>query len=120
MKQFTKSHEWIEIENNVAIVGITDYAQKEMGDIVYAELPEIDDEVVFGEDVCELESVKAVAPVNAPITGKVIEVNTALEDDPALLNRSPESEGWLFKLEVTGESAELMDKAAYEKYLKSL
>lgn len=120
MKQYTKTHEWIEIGDNFAIVGITDYAQKEMGDIVYAELPEVGEEVSFGENVCELESVKAVAPVNSPVTGKILDVNPALEDDPALLNRGPENEGWLFKIEITGESVELMDKAAYDKYLKTL
>lgn len=120
MKQYTKTHEWIEIEENCALVGITDYAQKEMGDIVYAELPETGAEVVYGESVCELESVKAVAPVNSPATGKVVEVNGALEDKPELVNQSSENEGWLYKMEITGETVELMDKAAYEKYLKTL
>lgn len=117
--KYTKSHEWVKQEGSVAFIGISDYAQKEMGDIVYVELPETGREVTVGEEVCELESVKAVAPVNSPVAGVVCEVNSALDDEPELVNSDAENT-WLFKVENPVLSGELMDAEEYAAYLKTL
>ena len=117
--KYAKSHEWVKKDGDIYLVGITDYAQKEMGDIVYVELPEIGASVTINESACELESVKAVAPVESPVTGVVSEVNGALEDDPALLNSDAEN-CWIYKVENPVLSCELMDEEEYLNYLKTL
>ena len=117
--KFSKTHEWVKIENNVATVGITDYAQNEMGDIVYVDMPEVGRVVAIDEEVLELESVKAVAPVNSPVAGTVIEVNEELDKAPEMVN-SDAYDAWLFKVEVTEESGELMSEEEYQNYLKTL
>ncbi|MBQ7407667.1 MAG: glycine cleavage system protein GcvH [Clostridia bacterium] len=117
--KFAKTHEWVKIENNVATVGITDYAQNEMGDIVYVDMPEVGRVVAIDEEVLELESVKAVAPVNSPVAGTVIEVNEELDKAPEMVN-SDAYNAWLFKVEVTEESGELMSEEEYQNYLKTL
>lgn len=117
--KFSKTHEWIKEEGEVILVGITDYAQNEMGDIVYADLPEVGKVIAAGDEVCELESVKAVVPVNSPVGGEVVEVNGALDDDPSLINREAET-AWLFKVKSDGSQIDMMCESEYKKYLKTL
>ncbi|MDK2783740.1 MAG: glycine cleavage system protein [Thermococcaceae archaeon] len=120
---YTKDHEWAQVlEDGTVLVGITDYAQKELGDLAYVELPEVGKEVAKGDVLCELESVKAVSEVYAPISGKIIEVNEELEDAPEKINEDP-YEAWIAKIKPTNleeELKELMDANAYAEYLKSL
>jgi len=120
---YTKDHEWAQVlEDGTVLVGITDYAQKELGDLAYVELPEIGKEVNKGDVLCEVESVKAVSEVYAPVSGEVVEVNEELEDSPELLNEDP-YEHWIAKLKPTNleeELKELMDAEAYAEYLKGL
>ncbi len=120
--RYTKDHEWIRLEDGVAVVGISDYAQQQLGDVVYVELPEVGKTLTRGGEAAVVESVKAASEVFAPVGGKVAETNGALADDPALVNRSPETGGWFFK--VSGVSAGdvdgLMDEAAYRSFLATL
>ncbi len=117
---FTDDHEWIKVEGDVGTIGITDHAQKQLGDIVFVEVPEVDDEVEKGDEAGSIESVKAVADVFAPVSGTVIEINEALEDAPETLNQDPHGDGWLFKIKLSDntELDGMMDTAAYEKYLE--
>ena len=121
-RYFTDEHEWIDVEGDTATVGITDYAQSQLGDIVVVELPQVGAAVAKGKDAAVVESVKAASDVYAPITGEVTEANGALEDDPALVNSSPEDEGWFFKLTIADRSQldGLMDAAAYKSFCESL
>ncbi|KAL1988957.1 hypothetical protein VTN96DRAFT_6946 [Rasamsonia emersonii] len=115
-KKYTESHEWIELaDDGTAKIGITDYAAKSLGDVVYVELPSADLEVAAGEPVGAVESVKSASDVLAPVSGKVIEGNTALEDNAKIINQSPEGEGWIAKIQVndSSELENLMDQAAY-------
>lgn len=100
MIRFSPSHEWIRIENSQATVGITDHAQEELGEIVHIELPKVGDKLRLSEEVCVLESTKSAADIYAPVSGVVTEVNEKLRSDPSLINRSPEKEGWLFKMTI--------------------
>ncbi|MXP27878.1 glycine cleavage system protein GcvH [Porphyrobacter algicida] len=121
-RYFTDEHEWIDVDGDNATVGITDYAQSQLGDIVFVELPETGSQVSKGKDAAVVESVKAASDVYAPITGEVLESNPALDDDPALVNSSPEDEGWFFKLAIAdkAELEGLMDAAAYKAFCDSL
>jgi glycine cleavage system H protein len=121
-RYFTDEHEWIDVEGDIATVGITDYAQGQLGDIVFVELPAPGTAVEKGKDAAVVESVKAASDVYAPISGEVTEVNAALEDDPALVNTSPEEDGWFFKMSVgdAGELEGLMDEASYKEFIGSL
>ncbi len=120
---YTKDHEWAQIlEDGTVLVGISDYAQKELGDLAYVELPEVEKAVSKGDVLCELESVKAVSEVYAPVSGEVIEVNETLEDSPEVLNEDP-YENWIAKLKPDNLEEEikgLMDAGAYAKYLEEL
>lgn len=120
--RFTKEHEWVKIDGDVATIGISDYAQKELGDVVYVELPSVGDEFGKGDACSNIESVKAVSDIYAPIGGEIVEVNEALEDAPETINKDPRGEGWIFKIKIadTGELEELMTADAYEEYLKGL
>ena len=120
--KFTKDHEWIKLDGEVATVGITDYAQKQLGDVVFVELPEIGRNVVAGKEAAVVESVKAASEVYAPVAGDVVEVNEALADDPALVNRDPQGEGWFVKLRIEnqGDLDDLLDEAAYKEYCEGL
>ena len=102
--KFLYSHEWIKVDDNTAIVGISDHAQNELGEVVFVELPAIGDEFVLGDEAAVVESVKAASEVYTPISGEVIEVNDALEESPELVNTSPYEEGWFFKLKVSDEN----------------
>ena len=119
---FTREHEWIRVDGNVGTVGISDYAQQALGDIVFAEVPEGGRELNKGDEAAVVESVKAASDVYAPVAGEVIEGNPALADDPALINRDPEGAGWFFKMRIA-DAAELdglMDEAAYREWVKTL
>jgi glycine cleavage system H protein len=121
-RYFTEEHEWIEVDGNMATVGITDYAQSQLGDIVFAEVPAVGATLKKGGDAAVVESVKAASDVYAPVSGTVTEGNDALGDDPALVNSDPEGEGWFFKLTLDdlGELDGLMDGAAYKAFVDSL
>ena len=121
MKYYSEAHEWIMVENDEAIIGISEYAAEELGDITYVELP-IEDDVVVGDTLGVIESVKAASDVYSPIGGTIIEVNSDLEDNPGLINESAEKAGWICKLGNIDilELNDLMTPDAYAKYLKSL
>lgn len=121
-RYFTEDHEWIEVDGDSATVGITDYAQEQLGDIVFAEVPATGTELTKGGDAAVVESVKAASDVYAPVSGTVTEGNDALDGDPALVNSDPEGEGWFFKLTLSDKSEldALMDAAAYKAFVDSL
>jgi glycine cleavage system H protein len=121
-RYFTDEHEWIEVDGNSATVGITDYAQSQLGDIVFAEVPAVGAKLIKGGDAAVVESVKAASDVYAPVSGTVTEGNDALADDPALVNSDPEGAGWFFKLELddVSELEGLMDAAAYKAFVEGL
>ncbi|MDE2482204.1 MAG: glycine cleavage system protein GcvH [bacterium] len=114
---YSKEHEWVKIEGETALVGITDYAQNSLGDIVYVELPRVGKQIDQFGNVGVVESVKAVSDLFTPIGGEVVEINGALENDPAAVNRDPYGAGWLFKVKLTnaGETGNLLSAADYEK-----
>ena len=115
--RFTKDHEWVRLDGDLAVVGITDYAQSQLGDVVYVELPEIGRRVVQGTEAAVVESVKAASEVYAPVTGEVAEVNEALAADPAKVNADPMGDGWFLKLRLDDPKQldGLMDEAAYQR-----
>ena len=117
--RYTKEHEWVSLEGTQAKVGITDHAQSELGDVVFVELPSVGTQVKKGETLGTVESVKAVSDVFAPISGKVVEVNIALESAPETINQDPHGEGWLVVLEASDPSEvdDLLDAAAYEQHI---
>ena len=119
---FTREHEWIRLDGDTATVGISDHAQQALGDIVFAEVPEAGRKLAKGQEAAVVESVKAASDVYSPIAGEVIEGNGAIADDPALINRDPEGEGWFFKLKLDDASAidGLMDEASYREWVKTL
>ena len=115
--KYTKDHEWLSVEGDTATIGITDYAQKELGDIVFVELPEVGQELKAGEIMGNIESVKAVSELFSPVTGTVVEVNQSLEDQAEILNQDPHGTGWIVKIRLAdpGELDRLMDAEAYGK-----
>jgi glycine cleavage system H protein len=119
---FTKEHEWIRVDGDVATVGISDHAQEALGDIVFAEVPEPGKSLAKGDDAAVVESVKAASDVYSPVGGEVIDGNAAIADDPSLINRDPEGEGWFFKLKLSDptELEGLMSEADYREWVKSL
>lgn len=119
---FTREHEWLNVDGDIATVGISDHAQQALGDIVFAEVPDAGRTLTKGGDAAVVESVKAASDVYAPVSGEVVESNPALADDPALINRDPEGEGWFFKLKLADRSEleGLMDDAAYREWVKTL
>jgi glycine cleavage system H protein len=119
---FTKEHEWIRVEGDTATIGISGHAQEQLGDIVFAEVPEAGRRVTKGQEAAVVESVKAASDVYAPVSGEVIEGNQAVADDPALVNSDPEGQGWFFKLKLDnpGELDGLMDETAYREWIKTL
>ena len=121
--KFTKDHEWILMEDDeVGIVGITDYAQDQLGELVYVELPEVDQEFAAGSDAVIIESVKAAGEVKAPVSGTVVEVNESLADEPEKVNSDPMGEGWFIKMRVNDprELDDLMDEDEYKEYTEEL
>ena len=119
---FTKEHEWIRVEGDTATVGISSHAQEQLGDIVFAEVPEAGKRLSKGQEAAVVESVKAASDVYAPVSGAVTEGNQAVVDDPALVNSDPEGQGWFFKLKLDnpGELDELMDESAYRSWVATL
>lgn len=119
--RYTKDHEWVRLDGAVATVGITEYAQQALGDLVFVDLPEPGRTVAPGDTCAVVESVKAASDIYAPVAGRVAEVNRAIVEDPSLVNRDPDGEGWFFRLEsVTVDGSALMDEAAYKAYLETL
>lgn len=121
-RYYTDEHEWIDVDGSSAIVGITDYAQSQLGDIVFVEVPAIGTQVTKGGDAAVVESVKAASDVYAPVSGTVTQGNDALADDPSLVNSDPEGTGWFFKLTLDDPSQldGLMDAAAYKAFVAGL
>lgn len=117
---YTKSDEWVRVEGDVAIVGITDYAQDKLGDIVYIEEAVQGNKVVKEDKVATIESVKAASDINAPVSGEIVEINKSVVKDPAIVNNDPYSEGWLFKIKIdnTEEIKDLLNAKGYEEYRK--
>ena len=115
--KYTKTHEWVKLTGTKAKIGITDHAQEELTDIVFVELPTVGKEVKKGEELCVVESVKSVSEVYAPVSGKIVAVNTKLDDSPEIINSSPYDDGWLVELEVKdkAEVNTLLDAATYKK-----
>ncbi|MCH7957070.1 MAG: glycine cleavage system protein GcvH [Proteobacteria bacterium] len=120
--KYTKEHEWIRVEDGVGVVGITDYAQEQLGDIVYVELPEVGAGMTKGAEAAVVESVKAASEIYAPVGGEVTEVNQNLADNPGTVNTDAMGEGWFFKMKIadTDEVDRLMDGVAYQEYVESL
>lgn len=118
--KFTKEHEWISADGDVATIGITKHAAEQLGDVVFVEVPEVGRTVAAGEACAVVESVKAASDVYAPISGEVIETNAAITDSPGAVNEDPEGAGWFYKLRLSnaGELSALMDKAAYDQFVK--
>jgi glycine cleavage system H protein len=120
--RYTKDHEWAELDGEIITIGITEYAQSQLGDIVYVELPDVGRTLDQGEETAVVESVKAAGDVKSPVTGEVIEVNDVLNDEPELVNQDPENEGWFFKIKMMEpeQYAQLQDKDSYTKFVDSL
>jgi glycine cleavage system H protein len=118
---YSKDHEWVRIEGSTAYIGITDYAQEELGEVVFVELPEVDGTFEKGDEIASIESVKAASPIINPLTGTVVRVNEALEDEPEAVNSDPYG-SWLYVLEIadSDETDELLDEKAYNEYTESL
>jgi glycine cleavage system H protein len=118
--KFTQDHEWIRVEGDVGVVGITDFAQEELGDLVYVELPEVGKHFFQGKDAAVIESVKAAADLKAPVSGAVTEVNSSLTEEPGKVNADPMGAGWFFKINIAdaGELNGLLDEAAYNALVR--
>ena len=122
MRRFTKEHEWIELDGDTARCGITDYAQGQLGDVVFAEVPAAGATLTRGKEAAVVESVKAASDIYAPASGTVVEGNAALDDDPGLVNTDPEGEGWFWTMTLSDENEldQLMDEDAYKAFVESL
>ncbi len=116
---YTEEHEWASVDEDkkIAVIGITDFAQSELGDIVFLELPEVDQKVTLGETIGSIEAVKTVADLYSPLSGKIAEVNHALEDEPELINEDPYGDGWIVKIELS-DTSELVELLKVDKYKK--
>jgi glycine cleavage system H protein len=122
MRYYTREHEWIEVTGDQATIGITDFAQHALGDVVYAELPALGKALKAGQEAAVVESVKAASDVYAPVSGSVIAANDALTANPALINQSPEADGWFFRMQLSApeELTKLLDDDAYKAHIKAL
>ena len=116
---FTKDHEWARVENNIVTIGITDFAQGELGDIIFVEFPEIGDMVDVGSSAGTIEAVKTVTDIFSPVKGKIIKINNGIDNSPEVMNTDPYGDGWLMKIELTDEdcSSELMSPSEYESFV---
>ena len=121
-KFYTKDHEWLSIEENIVTVGVTDFAQEQLGDAVFIELPEVGADLVAGDEAAVIESVKAAGEIAVPINGTVVAINEDLVDQSELLNTAPENEGWIFRISPSNEleTASFMDAEQYQKYIDSV
>ena len=117
-KKYTKEHEWVEVDGDIATVGITNHAQESLGDIVFIDLPTVGKEVKSNEELCVIESVKAASDIYAPIDGEVIEINNNLNDDASIVNQDPEKDGWIFKMKISDPS-QYNNLMTLEEYLAS-
>ena len=119
--RFSKEHEWVQLEGDVATVGISNFAQEQLGDVVFVELPDVGKTVERNGDACVVESVKAASEVYAPVDGEIVEVNAALEEDPELVNQSPTGDGWFMKIRISdpAQVEAMMDEAAYNAFTAS-
>ena len=117
---YTETHEWLKVKDDIVTIGITDYAQHELGDIVYMELPEVGDEVTKGESFGSIEAVKAVEDINSPVSGEVLEINSILEDTPETINQSAFEEGWIVKIKLSdpSELEGLLNSEAYKAIIE--
>jgi glycine cleavage system H protein len=117
--KFSKDHEWVTVDGNVATIGISNHAQGQLGDVVFVDLPKVGRVVKAHESVATVESVKAASDVYVPVSGEVVEVNSELAGDPSLVNRAPQAEGWFMKVKLSNvsELTDLMDKAAYDRFV---
>jgi len=117
--KYTEEHEWLRIEDDVVVVGITDYAAEQLGDVVFVELPEVGATVSVNDEIVVIESVKAASDILAPLDGEIVEVNGALEDNPGLVNEDPTGEGWFFKMKSADLSPmdDMMDEAGYNEHI---
>ena len=120
--RYTADHEWVSLDGDVATVGITDYAEEQLGDLVYVELPSVGQEVTAGDETAVLESVKAACDVKSPVSGIIVEVNETLSDAPEKVNENPTGDGWFFRVKITNTAdlETLMDKAGYDSLITSL
>ncbi|AJC73400.1 glycine cleavage system protein H [Pseudothermotoga hypogea DSM 11164 = NBRC 106472] len=118
MKKFAKTHEWVKVDGKLAVVGISNHAQEKLGDVVYVDLPQVGKVVKKGEVFMSVESVKAASDIYAPVSGKIVEVNEKLSNQPELINKDAEGEGWLVKIEMTNpdELSDLLDEEAYRRF----
>ncbi len=118
--KYTEEHEWVQVEDDVVTIGITDFAQEQLGDVVFVELPEVGDEVDAGKSFGVVESVKAVSDIYAPVSGDVVEVNDELPEEPETINSSPYDDGWLIRIKLTDPSEldDLMDADAYQEFIE--
>ena len=118
--KYTEEHEWVLVEEDIATIGITDFAQEQLGDVVFVELPEVGDELEAGKSFGVFESVKAVSDVYAPVSGEVVEINDDLPDEPEILNNSPYEDGWMIKIKLSDSSEldDLMDVADYQEFVE--
>ena len=118
--RYAKSHEYLHVEGDTGTIGITDYAQKELGDVVFVELPQVGTQLEMGDELGSIESVKAVSELFTPVTGEVVEVNEALADKPELVNTDPYGDGWMIRIKLTtpDEADELMNAEEYEEYIE--
>ncbi len=116
--RYTTEHEWVRVEDDIAVLGVTDFAQKELGEVVFVELPEVGHVFDAGDEIGTIESVKAVAEVFSPLAGEIVEINEALKDDPELINEDPHGDGWLVKIKYSASSDfdDLMDAEEYEEF----
>jgi glycine cleavage system H protein len=121
-KRYTKDHEWVLLDGDIATVGITDHAQEQLGDLVHVELPDLERAVAEGETCAVVESVKAAADVFAPLAGKIVEINETVVEDPSIVNSDAEGEGWFFRIELddTDSFETLMDQDGYDEFLETL
>lgn len=121
-RYFTEEHEWVEVEGDIATVGITEYAQEQLGDVVFVDVPAEGKQFDKGDEAAVVESVKAASDVFSPVSGTIVEGNDVLADEPGLVNSDPEGDGWFFKVELSdpSELEALMDEAAYKKFVASL
>jgi glycine cleavage system H protein len=121
-KRFTKEHEWVVLDGDIATVGITDHAQEQLGDLVHIDLPELEREVSEGETCAVVESVKAASDIFAPLAGKIVEINETIIEDPSIVNSDAEGEGWFFRIEIDDTDAfeQLLDQDGYDEYLETL
>ena len=117
--KYTEEHEWLRLEGQIAVVGITEHAAEQLGDLVFVELPEIGTEVSKDDEVVVIESVKAASDILAPLSGKIIEVNQSIVEDPSLVSSDPAGQGWFFKIEIqdTGDLDSMMSKDEYDKFI---